>query len=175
MLATPRRPRDAGHPLRDHELLLLCRVVDQDLHHEAVDLRFGQRVGALGLDRVLGRHHQKGLGHLVRLAGDRDLALLHHFEQRALHLGRRAIDLVGQQQVREDGSERGAEFAAARIEDARADEVGRNQVGRELDALEGAAQGLGQRLHGQRLGQPRNPFDEQVALGQHRHHHPFEK
>ena len=50
------------------------------------------------------------------------------------------------------------------IEDARADQVGRHQVGRELDALEGAAQRLRERLDGQRLGQPGDALDQQVAL-----------
>ena len=43
----------------DGRLLADARVVDEDLHQEAVDLRLGQRVGALGLDRVLGRHHDE--------------------------------------------------------------------------------------------------------------------
>ena len=169
------RHRRAGDALGDHELLFLARVVDQHLHHEAVDLRFGQRIGALGLDRVLRRHDEERLGHLVGLAGDRHLALLHHLEQRALHLGRRAIDLVGEQQVGEDRAERGRELAGARIVDARADQVGRHQVGRELDPLEGAAQRLRQRLDGQRLGQPRHAFDQQVALRQHRDHDALEE
>jgi MoxR-like ATPase len=35
-----------------------------------------------------------------------NLLLLHHLEQRALHLGRRAVDLVGEQQVREHRPQR---------------------------------------------------------------------
>ena len=35
------------------------RVVDEHLEHEAVDLRLGQRVRALGLDRVLRREHEE--------------------------------------------------------------------------------------------------------------------
>jgi hypothetical protein len=41
MLATPTPSRRRRYALRDHELLLLRRVVDQHLHHEAVDLRLG--------------------------------------------------------------------------------------------------------------------------------------
>ena len=100
-------------------------IADQHLEHEAVDLRLGQRIGALGLDRVLGRQHQERVRHLEGLAADRDLALLHHFEQRALHLGRRAVDLVGQQQVGEDRAERGVELAGLLVVDPRADQVGR--------------------------------------------------
>ena len=89
------------HPLDDRELLGRRRVADEDLEHEPVDLRLGQRVRALGLDRVLGREHEERVRHRVRLVADRDLALLHHLEQRALDLGRRPVDLVGEQEVRE--------------------------------------------------------------------------
>ena len=36
------------------------------------------------------------------LAADRDLPLLHGFEQRRLHLGGRAVDLVGKHEIGED-------------------------------------------------------------------------
>jgi hypothetical protein len=118
---------------------------------------------------------RKGLRHLVRFAGDGDLAFLHHLEQRALHLGRRAVDFVGQQQVGEHRAQRGAELAGLLVVDARAHQVGRHQVGRELDALELAAHGVGQRLDGERLGQARHAFHQQVALGEHGDHHAFEE
>jgi hypothetical protein len=111
----------------------------------------------------------------VRLAGDRHLALLHHLQQRALHLGRRAVDLVGQQQVGEHRPQRGAEVAGLLVVDARADQVGRHQVGRELDALELAAQRARQGLDRQRLGQPGHAFDQQMALRQHGDHHALQK
>jgi hypothetical protein len=96
----------------------------------------------------------------MRLAGDRDLVFLHHFEQRALHLGRRAVDFVGEQQVGEHGAERRVELAGLLVVDARADEVGGHQVGRELDALEAAADRSRERLDRQRLGEAGNAFDE---------------
>ncbi len=166
---------DAGDAVDDHELLFLGGVADQHFHHEAVDLRLRERVGALGLDRVLRRHHQERLGHAVRLARDRDLILLHHFEKRALHLGGRAVDLVGEQQVREHGPERGGELAGLLVVDAGADEVGRDEVGRELDALERALQGPGHRLHGERLREAGHAFDQKVALREHRDHHALEE
>ena len=64
----------------------------------------------------------------MRLVADRDLALLHHLEERALDLGRRAVDLVGEQQVREDRPERGRELAGLLVVDPRPDEVGRHEV-----------------------------------------------
>ena len=110
------------------ELLGRARVADEDLEHEPVDLGLGQGVRALGLDRVLGGQDEERVGHLEGLAADRHLALLHHLEQGALDLGRRAVDLVGEQQVREDRAERGAELAGLLVVDPRPDEVGRDEV-----------------------------------------------
>ena len=69
-------------------------------------------------------------------AGDGDLTLLHDLEQGALNLGRRTVDFVGQQQIGEDRPERGTEFTGLLAVDARADQVCRHQVGRELDSSE---------------------------------------
>ena len=73
-----------------------------DPQHEAVELRLGQRKGALVLDRVLGGEHHERRRHLVADAVNRDLALLHRLEQRRLRLGRGPVDLVGQHDLRED-------------------------------------------------------------------------
>ncbi|MNT28059.1 hypothetical protein D3C72_1637190 [compost metagenome] len=108
-------------------------------------------------------------------AGDGDLLFLHDFQQCALHLGRRAVDFVGQQQIGEDRPPHGGELAGALVIHARADQVGGQQVGRELDALERAAHGPRQRVDRQRLGQPRHAFDQQVPARKHRHQHTFEK
>ena len=61
-------------------------------------------------------------------------------EQRRLRFGRRAIDLVGQQEGGEDRALDQREFVALQVEDVGAGDVGGHQVGRELDALELAAE-----------------------------------
>ena len=48
-----------AHALHDLDLLVRGRVAQHDLHEEAVALGLGQRVDALGLDRVLGGQHQE--------------------------------------------------------------------------------------------------------------------
>jgi hypothetical protein len=149
-------------------------VVDEDLEHEAVDLRLGQRVGALRLDRVLGRHHEERVGHRVRRVAERHLALLHHLEQRRLHLRGGAVDLVRQQEVAEDRPELGVERRAVRAVDARADQVGGDEVGGELDALEGTAEDVGGRLHRQRLGETGHALDQQMPAGQEADEHTLE-
>ena len=77
-----------AHAQRDRGLLLVRRLRDDDVHEEAVALRLGQGVDALGLDRVLRREHEERLGQPSGLAADRDLALGHGLEQRGLQLGR---------------------------------------------------------------------------------------
>ena len=37
-------------------------IVDEHVEHEAVELRFGQRIGAFLLDRVLRGQHEERLG-----------------------------------------------------------------------------------------------------------------
>ena len=101
--------------LHDGQLLVVLRVVDQDLEHEAVDLGLRQRVGALGLDRVLGRHDEERRRHRMRVVRDRHLPLLHHLEQGRLHL---RGDLVREQEVAEDRAELRVERALVGAVDA---------------------------------------------------------
>ena len=109
-LATRRQARagevarvEAARVAPEHgELGLARREVDDELEQEPVELRLGQRVGALVLDRVLRRGDEERVGERPGHAVGRDLALLHRLEQRRLRLGRRAVDLVGEHDVRED-------------------------------------------------------------------------
>ena len=117
----------------------------------------------------------KGRGTGWRFARDGDLALLHHFQKRALHLGGGAVDLVGQHQIGEDRPQHGGELPAPLIEDARADQIGGHQVGGELDALEAAMHGLRQGGDRQGLGQARHAFDQKMAAGQKRHDNPLQE
>ena len=73
--------------LGEHPRLLReRRVADRHLDGEPVELRLGQRVGALVLDRILGREREERPLQRVRLAVDRHLRLLHRLEQRGLGL-----------------------------------------------------------------------------------------
>ncbi len=101
------------------------------------------------------------------------MVLLHRLEQRGLRLGRRAVDLVGEQDLREDGPAHEPERAHAvrLVEDLGAGDVGRHQVGRELDALEAQVEDAGERLDEQRLGQPGHAGEQAVAAGEERDEH----
>ena len=100
--------------------------------------------------------------------------LLHDLEQRRLHLRRRAVDLVGEQEVAEDRAELDVEAARVGPVDARADEVGGHEVGRELDAPERAAHDVGERADRQRLGEAGHALEQHVAAGQQRDEQPLE-
>ena len=92
----------------------LVGILDDELEEEAIELRLGQRVGAFHLERVLRREHEERLLELVGLLRDGDRALAHRLEQRRLRLRRRAVDLVGEHDVREDRALLELEALAAR-------------------------------------------------------------
>ena len=100
------------------------RVINIDVHQKTVELRFGQRVSAFLLDRVLRRHHHKQLGQFVGGPADCDLALGHGFEQRRLHFRRRTVDLVSEHQIVEQRPLLEHEGAILRPVDFGAGEVG---------------------------------------------------
>ena len=150
-------------------------VVHLGLQQEAVHLRLRQRVGALLLDRVLGGEDQEGVRQRVRDVAQRHLPLLHRLEEGRLHLGGGAVDLVGEQQVREDRPLARHELAGLLLEDEGAHEVGRQQVRGELDAREVEVEHLPERLHRERLGETRHALDQQVAAAEQRHHHPLDE
>ena len=85
------------------------------------------------------------------------------------------VDFVGQQQVGKNRPQHGAEFTGFLVVHARAHQIGRQQVGRELDSFEAAAHGLRQRVHREGFGQSGDALDEQVALRQDGHQNAFQK
>ena len=140
--------------LEDPPLLEHARVAERGAEQEAVELRLRQRERALVLDRVLGREQEERARQLAGLAVDRHLALGHRLEQRRLRLRRRAVDLVDEEDVREDRPRPELEVARLLVEDGHAGDVGRLQVGRALDprdrdAVDAAADRAGEhRLRG---------------------------
>ena len=104
----PGRGDAALGQLEDPALVCLARIADVELEQEAVELRLRQRIGALVLDRVLRGDDEERVGQRAAVALDRDLPVLHRLEQRRLRLRRRAVDLVGQQEAREDRARAGS-------------------------------------------------------------------
>ena len=103
-----------------------------------------------------------GCGSATRLALDRDLALLHRLEQRRLRLGGRAVDFVGEHDVREDRPCAQDERAVAAARDVGAGDVGGQQIGRELDAPEVAAERGRERLDERRLRDAGHALEQHV-------------
>ena len=144
------------------ELRLGVGVVELDLEEEAVELAFGEGEDALVLVRVLRGDDEERVGELVRLPVDRDLALAHRLEQRGLGAGRRAVDLVGEEDVREHGA--GHEEVLAGADDVLAVELYRRRVRRELDALEGRAEHVRDGAGEERLRAAGRALEEDVPV-----------
>ena len=118
------------------------------------------------LDGVLrGKHHERRL-HGVRRAVDRGLTFFHDLEQRRLRFGGRAVDLVDEDDLREDGAGVELKVALARTKDACAEHVGGHEVWCELHARVVQACGLGEKLGGERFGHARHPLDKRVTSGE---------
>ena len=163
-----------GRP-HDLELFVLRRMLDDDVEHEAVELGFRQGIRAFELDRVLRREDEERLVERVGAALNRDAVLLHRFEERRLGFRRRAIDFVGQHDVREDRARREDHLTAAGarlfLDDVGAGDVGRHQVGRELNPVELELEHLRERRNEQRLRQPGHADDQAVAADEQRRQH----
>ncbi len=135
---------------------------------EAIELGFRQREGALVLDRVLGGHDEERVGQLVGRPVDGDLALLHRLEECGLGLWRRAVDLVGEDDLAHHRAGPELERVALLVEDRDAGDVGRQEVRGELDAPEAAAERTREGLREDGLAGPGNVFDEDVPAAEER-------
>ena len=129
----------AGGLAGDAAFLVAVGVLDLDKKHEAIQLRLRQRVGALLLDGVLRGKHKEWFRQRHDAAGHGNVMLLHGLKQGGLRLGRGAVDFVGQNDVGEDRPLDELELAPALgglLQNVGAGDVGRHQVGCELDAAE---------------------------------------
>ena len=156
----------------DRDLLVPAQVVEDDVEQESVELRLGQGIGAFEFDRILRREHEERPLDVVVVSAHRHREFLHGLEQRRLGLRRRAIDLVSEQDIREDRAGDECPGPMARrdvlLDDVRAGDVGGHQVGRELDAIERQAERVGERAHEQRLGGSGHARDQAVAADEQR-------
>src|SRR5258706_7977425 len=71
--------------------------------------------------------------------------------------------------------ERSCKLADFLVVDARSDQVGRHEIRSELDSFEVSPYRARERLDGQRFGEARNAFHEQVSLRQYGHQHALEE
>ena len=108
------------------------------------------------------------------MIADRHAAFLHRFEQRALHFGRGAIDLISEQQVRENRALMRAKFTLRLIENLRPDDVRRQQVDRELHAAELHVDRPRETVHQERFREPRHPLQQQMPAREKRDEQPLD-
>ena len=141
----------------------VCRRTHLGREHEAVELRLGQRIRAVELGGVLRRHHEEWAVERPCGALDGHLAFPHRFEQRGLRARRRAVDLVGEDDVGEDRTCDKFEGHVFLVEHARARDVGGQQVRRALDAAERASDRCRQGAGEHRLAGARQVLEEDVA------------
>src|ERR1035441_2355858 len=102
----------------------------------------------------------------MRPAVDGHLIFVHGFEQGGLGLGGGAVDLVGQQEVAEDGSGFEFESFGVGVVDGDAEDVGGQHVAGELQSMEAAGYGAGERLGESGLADAGHVLDEEMAAGE---------
>ena len=112
------------------------------------------------------REDQERVGQRAAFALGRHLPLLHRLEEGRLRPRRGAVDLVDEQNIREDRA--GDEPERARLVDRGAGDVAGQQVRRPLDAGKREAQGSRERARQERLADAGHVLDQGVAVGQHR-------
>ena len=114
----------------------------------------------------------EGAGQVVPRAGDRYMLLLHRLQQRRLGARAGAVDLIGHQQLREDGTgdeTKAARAARAFLQHFRAEDVGGHQVRRELDAAGVEAKRGAHGVDQLRFGQPGHADQQRMAAGKNGH------
>ena len=152
---------------KDLHLRVRVRVTDAHAHQEPVELGLREGVRAFVLDRVLRRDDHERTLERIRVSVERDLTFLHRLEEGRLRLRRCTVDLVTEDDLREDRA--GTELdPALPSPDPDARDVGREQVGRELDPPERAAERPGECLREHRLPDARDVLDQDVALSEKR-------
>src|SRR4051794_15434275 len=120
-------------PLEDEDLLVERRIAEGGAQEETVELRLGQGERAFLLDRVLGRDQEERIGKPTAGSVDGHLKLRHALEQCGLRLWQGPVDLVDEDDVREDRPGPELELPRLRAPDREAGDVRRLQVRRALD------------------------------------------
>jgi hypothetical protein len=134
-----------------------------------IELPFDERERPCGLVGVLGRDEEERSRERAGDAVDGHLPLLHRLEQRRLGAGGGAVQLVDEDDVREQRAGTELPLVAGEMEHGDAGELGREEVGSRLDPPEGSAGRAGQGLGEQRLADTGDVVDEEVSAGEETH------
>lgn len=141
-------------------------IAEADAHEKAVELGFGEEVGALELVGILGGDDEEGFEEFSGVAVDRDLILAHGLEEGGLGSRGGAVDLVGDEDVAEDGPGLEGELAFVLIPECDAKDVGGDHVGCHLEADDGAIDTAGQCRGEGGLADAWDILDEDVSAGE---------
>ena len=153
----------------DGYFFLLRGIAHGQAQEETIHLRGGQHKCALMLDGVLRCQHEEGIRQRIRLAVDGRLALFHGFQQRGLRARNGAVDLIGQQDVGVHRAALELKIAALLVIDHHAYDVRGQQIGRELQTAEIAAQGDGQRANQRGFAAAGQIAEQHMAAGEDGH------
>ncbi len=156
------RSRHAAH---DFDFFGLARVVYANLEEETVERGLRKRVGSFFFERVHGGDHEERRRKRKGFARDGHLAFLHGFEKGRLDLRRRAVDFVGDDDVREDRPLLYGKFPGLGAVGFGPHDVGGKEVRRELHADGIEVEGFGEGFGDEGLGQSGDAFEKDVAIG----------
>ena len=172
-----RGTRDHGHHrvVRTHVRALedtnrrgMVGISDRGFHDETIELRLGEAVGSSLFDGVLGGDHHERASHRMGHSVDRDLTFLHDLEQSRLGFRAGPIDLVGENDARENRAAVEVEGPGALVVDADPRDVAGEQVGRELNTTAGTRDALCHRPGERGLTGPGKVLEQEVPLRQQR-------
>ena len=111
---------------------------------------------------------------VVAFAGNGHVLFLHGLQERRLRARTCTVDLVGHEQLRKHGSAEKSKKAAAGValfENFRSDDVGRHQVGSELDSLPVKSENDAERFDESRLGKTGHTDKKAMTAREQRHQH----
>ena len=118
--------------VEDLELVVPLGQVEDEFEQEPVELGFRQRVGAFVFDGILCGRDEERFGQLPGASAHGHLMLFHRFEQSRLGLRRGAVDLIGDEDVREHRAGTEREVRVGRVVDQRPGDIAGHEVGSEL-------------------------------------------
>ncbi len=146
----------------DDRLFFNGRVLEEQFHQEPVDLGFGERVCPFRLEGIFGRDDEERPLERERLPVNGHLPLLHRFEECGLDLGRRAVDLVGEDELVEHRAFHDRKRPVLLVVHPGADDIGGKEIGGELEPRVRAPDAGGDGPCEQGLSYPRDTFEEDV-------------
>src|SRR3954469_17533315 len=120
----------------DGHFFLRRDVSETEIHGESIHLSFRQRIGASKLDRILSGDDEEEFRQSAPFPFDADLRFTHSLEEGGLGPGRGAVDFIGEKNVGEDGPLVKLKLLLLLIVNRNPQDIRREQVGSELDALE---------------------------------------